>query len=54
MSLNFLCTFALIFKKNDMSWEHSTHGKEEKRNAYKMDRDMKEREHLEDLVLLGR
>jgi hypothetical protein len=34
-----------------IGWTFTTHGKEEKRNAYKMGRDMKEREHLEDIVL---
>jgi hypothetical protein len=51
MSLNFLFRFGLIFEKNEMGWARTTHGKEEKRNAYKMERDTKESEHLEDLVL---
>jgi hypothetical protein len=35
-----------------IGWAFTTHRKEEKSNAYKIDRDMKEREHLEDIVLL--
>jgi hypothetical protein len=36
-----------------MGWAHTKHGKEEKKSAYKMERDMEKKEHLEDLVLLG-